>query len=340
MTEGGIYFGLSEDGYHADPALSSSGIKTILASPEDYWWQSAMNPDRPTDDDTEAKYWGRAYHKRILEGKAAFDAAYCAALDPVDFPDALRTADDIRAELKARGKKVGGNKDELIVRAQAEMPDCQLWDVMREDYAQANAGRGMLSRETIARLELAAAYIEKHPDLGRCFTGGAPEVSIFWHEEGIPMKARLDYLKAKAQIDLKTFSNPQGKPIDKAIVHAVASGRYHVQAAVHSEAARRAVDFVREGRVFGDCDKDVLRRIAQNEERAFIFVFQKTVGAPVALAKELRKGSIFQCGRLAMEQGMTIWKKCRDTFGDGPWILPRKIIEFDDAEFPAWTTEV
>src|SRR3546814_14526079 len=63
------------------------------------------------------------------------------------------------------------------------------------------------------------SMIEKHPDLSKAFSGGHPEVSIFWQDEqtGISCKARLDYLKARAIVDLKTFSNPLSKPIDKAI---------------------------------------------------------------------------------------------------------------------------
>lgn len=42
----GIYFELSNDAYHADPALSRSGIKDILISERDHWENSRMNPDR------------------------------------------------------------------------------------------------------------------------------------------------------------------------------------------------------------------------------------------------------------------------------------------------------
>jgi hypothetical protein len=49
----GIYLNLPEDDYHADPALSASGIKKLLQSPADYWFTSVHNPDRE-DKDTAA----------------------------------------------------------------------------------------------------------------------------------------------------------------------------------------------------------------------------------------------------------------------------------------------
>lgn len=52
MAEG-IYFNLSNDDYHKDPALSHSGMTKVLVSWQDYWVNSCHNPDkeeyRPTD---------------------------------------------------------------------------------------------------------------------------------------------------------------------------------------------------------------------------------------------------------------------------------------------------
>ena len=42
----GIYFGLSDDEYHNDPALSHSGMTKLLVSWPDYWVSSCLNPER------------------------------------------------------------------------------------------------------------------------------------------------------------------------------------------------------------------------------------------------------------------------------------------------------
>ena len=62
----GIYLNLPEADYHADPALSASGIKNLLQSPADYWFQSVHNPDRE-DFDTTATAKGTLYHLMFFE---------------------------------------------------------------------------------------------------------------------------------------------------------------------------------------------------------------------------------------------------------------------------------
>lgn len=64
----GVYLGLSNEAYHADPALGSTGCKRLIPSPLDYWWNSPLNP---TPDEelgtTPAKKFGSAYHTYVLE---------------------------------------------------------------------------------------------------------------------------------------------------------------------------------------------------------------------------------------------------------------------------------
>lgn len=62
----GIYYGLSFEDYLADPAIGSSGIKDLIVSPEEYWFNSPLNPDREPFDSNAHKV-GRAYHAMVLE---------------------------------------------------------------------------------------------------------------------------------------------------------------------------------------------------------------------------------------------------------------------------------
>lgn len=65
----GIYPNLSEEDYHADPALGSSGIKDLLQSPLKYWVNSPYNPNRNDEDEsTDATTLGDMLHDRLLEG--------------------------------------------------------------------------------------------------------------------------------------------------------------------------------------------------------------------------------------------------------------------------------
>lgn len=63
----GVYVGLSNDEYHADPAIGSTGIKQLIERPFRYWYWSSLNPSRPENNSTKAKKFGTAYHTLMLE---------------------------------------------------------------------------------------------------------------------------------------------------------------------------------------------------------------------------------------------------------------------------------
>lgn len=54
----GMYFNLSNEDYHNDPALSHSGMKNVLVSWPDYWLNSSLNPDRKKQKQTDAMAFG------------------------------------------------------------------------------------------------------------------------------------------------------------------------------------------------------------------------------------------------------------------------------------------
>lgn len=339
QMEPGVYFGLDEDAYHDAPAFSASGIKKELISPMDFWAASWMNPDREAYE-SRAMALGKAWHKRLLEGPDAFWQAYAAELDAEDYPEALRTMDDLRAALRELGEKTGGNKADLIARLQG-LSDAPIWDVLVAAHAEAHAGKIFMSHEDIGRIEKQAAMIEKHPDISRCFQGGYPEVSVFWTDEEslVPMKARLDYVKIQADIDLKTFSNPLGKPLNRAIYTAMASGKYHVQVAVYSEAMRAAQAHIRAGRIFGDGDGAWLAKLAREnmDDRQFVFVFQQTGPAPVARAYRFpRQLLTFDVGVSTMRQSQASFAAHWHRYGTDPWIDTTPLDDFTDDDFPMY----
>ena len=64
----GIYFNMPEEQYHADKALSHSGITDILVSLMDYWINSPLNPDREFKE-SDAMKFGKRCHMMLLEEK-------------------------------------------------------------------------------------------------------------------------------------------------------------------------------------------------------------------------------------------------------------------------------
>ncbi len=55
----GLYFNLSDEIYHNDPALSHSGMTKVLLSWPDFWLGSCFNPERKKLKPTEAMEFGR-----------------------------------------------------------------------------------------------------------------------------------------------------------------------------------------------------------------------------------------------------------------------------------------
>lgn len=338
--EPGLYFGLPEDDYHAAFALSASGVKSLRISTLDFWARSPLNPDRE-DDDTDAKTIGRAYHKRIVEGREAFSAAYAPWIDKRDYPNACFTIDDIKEAIVAAGHKPAGKrKDEYVMQLLEVDPAAVVWDQLVAHHAAIHAGRQLLDPRIISRIEISAAMIENHPQLGQAFRGGYPEVSVFWtdtdHE--IPMKARFDRLKLKAISDLKTFENVQGMPVDRAIARAVSSYKYHIQARLYLDAVKEAKALIRAGRVFGDVDKAFLDGLLASDGHTFLLVFQQKGVAPLARGCILPP-TILDIGASELADAKVTFAKCLERYGTDPWVDVSDVRTFDPTEFPAYLAE-
>lgn len=345
MIEDGIYFEMDEADYHALPFLSASGIKNLLISPMDFWARSWMNPLKDMEDaDTDEPEWkitGHAYHKRILEGRKAFESRYAATFEAPD--GCLKTIDDIETALKEMGADTKGcnSKPKWIARIKEVDPSVLLFDELRADYLQQHDGKEFLSQKAITKIELSAAMIEKHPHLQKCFRGGYPEVTVVWTEDGIRFKCRFDYLKTKAIIDLKTFANLMSKPIDNALYSAMASRKYHIQAAKYMRGAEKGKELAARGKILGECDQHFIEHFIASPPHDFFFVFQQKGIAPLARGKKFTRGSLWSCGEVAIDEAVRRFSFYMDKHGDKePWVDDTPIDEFDDSLFPSYTTEL
>lgn len=338
----GIFFGCSEDEYHNALALSAGGVKQLRVSPLAWWVNSPLNPDRPDDEETEAKKIGKAYHARIVEGRKAFEARYAAALDPAEYPNALRTNADLATALSRYPVKVksGARKADLIEHLLALDPKAVIWEVIERDHAALHEGKILLDADLVKRIESAAHMIETHPQLGKAFSGGMPEVSVFWFDEsGVPCKARFDYLKSRAIIDLKTFEL-RDIPPDKAIARAVATYRYHIQAAFYLRAAFELPKLIAARQVTGNCDPALLDRLREDDEaKTFLFIWQAKGMAPLVKGKILEPGIVLDMGSMAVEDALFKWARGWQTWHTDPWIEVSEIESFSDAEFPPWIAD-
>ena len=337
----GVYFGLPEADYHADPALGSGDIKQLKISPQDWWWRSPFNTIYEGDGEEEksALTLGDAIHKLILEGREAFDATFFTMPDPASYHDLLVTANDIKAWLKERGLPASGTKPELIARAKERLAGVNIWDDICEAHRAQHEGKLELTERQYVRALFAERFVQGNPDTAKMFTKGYPEVSIFWTVEvpdydPVRCKARIDYLKKAGPVDLKTFSLQRGMTFNKGVMTAIARERYDIQAA-HYLAGVRAMKGLP---VFGTDDQQAFVATVDTDTPQWAWVFQKTTDAPLARSYRFDNGSIaFGAARHEVEGAIYQFCKHRKEFGMGkPWLYaePTKVV--DDGDLPAW----
>lgn len=96
----GLYLGLSESVYRADPALGSSDMKLLSYDPVAYWHGSVLNPDREQKESTPAQILGTAVHRIVLDGAPAFWASY----GPTDFSGSTKDGKAERYALAETGR--------------------------------------------------------------------------------------------------------------------------------------------------------------------------------------------------------------------------------------------
>jgi hypothetical protein len=72
------------------------------------------------------------------------------------------------------------------------------------------------------------------------------DADLVLSETGVPMKARVDYLKVKALVDLKSIGNQRERSIEQAIRFEIAGYHYNIQPRVYSKARKVVRELVRE----------------------------------------------------------------------------------------------
>lgn len=342
----GVYFGMPEKEYHADPSFSSSVAKSMLVSPLTCWCQH-YDPDREETNDSAARLKGKATHTAILEGWDAFSARYAIEQDPAEHPEYLKGAAALKARCKELGVSAGGTIAEMCRRIVTEDPHALLWPEVEAEFEANLCGRTRLSPAVGQYVIRTGRLVERNPSVRKAVKGGFPEVSIFWHDADIPWKARIDYLKIRTAIDMKTFTNMYDKPLSVAVAHAVAQHRYHVQAKIYMDALRAAASLPARGDAVPPEDWLVRWRAAMAQNPRFIFLFVESGNVPnVALREFKRIGAdgqetlAYQSAAAAVDAAAMQWTYQVNKFGiDEPWIEDTPMMAFADAEFPLYMTE-
>lgn len=345
----GIYLGLDEDEYHADPSFSASGVKNMAVSPLDYWANSWMNPNKE-DKDTPARLRGKAYHKLVLEGRDAFDACYAVKPDKADYPNALSNA----AALKVRCHELGlttGTILEMCERIREVDKTTELWGEIEQNFKTECGDRDILPKNEWDDMNLVDLVMRRSPSTKNAFIGGVPEVSIFWREGNTPMKSRIDYVKPQALLDLKTFANQMSEEIVSSVAKEVSRRSYYIQPPVYTRGwnvMKKLFALNGKNIIQGDGYIDVIIKSLVEERTRFFFVFLQTGGVPNVVVREFcqmetfgqsgaSQNAYWHIGEQTFRRSLNLYEKfMAETGPNEPWIADFGNKPFHDQDFPIW----
>jgi hypothetical protein len=251
---------------------------------------------------------------------------------PEDHPGALVTMDDMKAFLEANGlPKSGKKKSDLVDRILASGLQAVIWDQEVERHAAEHAGKTFLGVDEAKRINAAAAVLAADPYAKAALSGGMPEVSFFVRdpETGVMLKARMDYVRPRSTVDIKTFSNSRGKPVQKAIFEAIFYEDYHLQCVFYNYVRELARQQLAGGKIrtFGNVSERWLKEFTEMDEHGFVLIFIESV-APFDLRLILLKEAealgadlnvYWSSAHMRISDAKLLYAECLEKYGDGPW---------------------
>lgn len=341
----GLHFGLDEDTYHADPALGSSSLKAIHQDAIEWQFQRLHGEET----DSYAKLWGSALHARVLEGRAAFERKYRIAPAKEDFSkDLLVTVEDLKDFLKGYGVWIPSKatKAELIALVLQCDDKAEIWDKIIGDFNASLEKDGGQKIEPKMAKEIAVAvqWLSRHPKVkgvmdDGAFVGGAPEVSYFYEDQGVRLKARFDYVYPSLLVDLKSFRPWQPTETRRAVVKAIRSFRYDHQSAAYRKALAAAREEFVAGTlpVHGEPPTDTfLDLLFEQDEVTWVWLMVKAKGAPtVSLVEFPTDLDVYAAAYAEMDAAIHKYAQLRDRFGDDKdWEPDPDVIILQRDDFP------
>lgn len=349
----GIYFGLSEEDYHADDALGSTSLKALVINPVAYWANTKAGNDVLTalgfgreenDEETLAKQFGKACHKIVLE-PASFDDVYVEIEDPP--PEYLGTKAAIREALEQTpGAYVpikSALRPEYVMAAKrARLKVIEDWKV---DETIRHGGRQALSKRCMATLRFINHLMDTlRSDLqgasvrSDSLTNGYAEVSVFFTDEatGVRCKARFDYLRVKGIVDLKTFMARPDKDTIGAFLLSVQRYGYDLQAAAYLRAWRAMAALIAAGKVYGDHDPAFVSRLRVDKDPLWRWVTVQTAGMIEIDTLDMNAGLALGAAEAQVRQALNSYAEYRDRYGlSAPWVAQRGRIPITDLTLDA-----
>lgn len=333
--EDGVYTDLPMGRYLYDDALSGSAFDKLERNPPDWKWEHPSNPLYEPDEDSKARILGTICHKVLLEGVEAYEAEYCVKPDIKDHPDALDTLPQLKAWLAERDQKVSGTKPELIERVLAHDPRAKVWEAYCDGVIN---GRTAIGFKLHAQAMLLRTFVESDPVYSKLLSGGLPEVTIVWTEDGVRYKSRIDYLRSTAIVDVKTFGRPPRRTLIRDFLADRVSHGDDKQAVHNFRAAQQLPRLLKEGRATAPTREklEALERIAAGQ-KVFVWLGLRVGGAPCGLAVRFDQGTIpWGWAEQKIAHAVAQFKIYREKFGSDVWIRSEGMVMPELSHWPSW----
>lgn len=204
ITEAGVYANVPIETYHRNVdlfdgfSISSTGLRTVLKRPLEYWYASPYNPQAEEPKEAEALNFGKAAHMLLL-GEDGFSDHY--VLRP-------QTYENDKGEWKPWN---------------ANANVCKEWLQKQKEI-----NRAVITETEIEHIKRIADTLSQKEAIRLGILNGRIERSIFSKRNGIWLKNRPDVIPNTSgdYVDLKTAQAVDDDSLSKAIF----SFGYHIQA--------------------------------------------------------------------------------------------------------------
>ena len=221
----------------------------------------------------------------------------------------------------------------------------QIWDDIKAlfDVMVVRDGLEVLKADAMADVRAAAASITLNPHLAKAFKGGAPEVSVFWIDEnGLPCKARHDFVKPRTLVNLKKFANARQRPVDVAIHNAIAEYRYDLQAKHYLDSYPHLYAAAHEGRVFGECPlpKGWESQLVDPAAIVYCWIFHQMDEPPITVGRQITPQSpALTKATREIAKAKALYSQCLEKYGTDMWVADEPIADLEATDLPMWMRE-
>ncbi len=303
----GVYLGLAEEHYFAQPRLGSTDLVLLHKDPASWWYGSRYNPDRPVRDPTPEMEFGKALHALVLEGEEAYDER--SAVSPYD-------------DFRTKESRIW--RDEQVIN-----------------------GRIVMTADMDLRVRHMSALILNHPELGAALKAGMSEVSVlFTMPSGVQMRARFDKMLPRFTVDLKSFGgDARGDTIRQQCTGLIATRDYDVQRYIYDVARRAMSGLIAAGAIYGGTDEEKawVTKAAAIEAFQWCWIFYRRrddarpyapVVKPIVRPPE---DFTYMTGHKKASVALANYQAFIERFGfEVPWAVIESTEEPSDTDFPPW----